>query len=314
MAVKNEAFIDSLTVVEHSTFISGHTEGRITFSVAAQLYHWSDRKSSAAAPAPVAPARASSGLLAPVPFSIAPVRGGSSRPKCRGKLQLHAGRAGVSVRAELVFQTGVNGDVRRAAVVHAPDDVVAPRADWFSWHAACAGRAGPRRQGGAHQAGRNAVLCSDVFSAAVFRDTRLPGLRRKPTLCGRSIRGSRSLRIAPQSVQSVQSRNVECPARRRTWREAREARCVAECLVQRRWGATQLRDPRASALAGAGPARRNPSHGQSTPQHDRAGGAGGGRPRRAKAGGMWQEGETSAQGNISILVSKDRRVRPKCRS
>ena len=75
---------------------------------------------------------------------------------------------------ELVFQEGVDGGARRAALVHAPDDVAAPRADEFSWHAVGGGRAGPRRQGGANRAGRNAVLCNDAFSPAVLIDTRLP--------------------------------------------------------------------------------------------------------------------------------------------
>ena len=47
-----------------------------------------------------------------------------------GSADVGNGAAGHGLRsAELVFQKGVDGGMRRAAVVHAPDDVAAPRAD-----------------------------------------------------------------------------------------------------------------------------------------------------------------------------------------
>ena len=50
--------------------------------------------------------------------------------QCAASADVGNGAAGHGLRrAELVFQKGVDGGVRRAAVVHAPDDVAAPRAD-----------------------------------------------------------------------------------------------------------------------------------------------------------------------------------------
>ena len=85
--------------------------------------------------------------------------------------------------------------------------------DEFSWHAVGGGRAGPRRQGGANRAGRNAVLCNDAFSPAVLIDTRLPVIVEdgiQSSMGNQAIRGILSLPV--DHIKLAPTKSLASPA------------------------------------------------------------------------------------------------------